>query len=185
MEYLDILNENGEKTGIVKERKAVHSNGDLHGTVHIWIARKKPSGKGFQILLQKRCKTKDSHPGCFDTSSAGHIEAGGEPCESALRELKEELGIEASEKELLYLFSQRTHNEGVFYGKKFIDNQISHVYLFKREVKISSLKLQRSEIETVMWMDYEAVYKKLKASDKGYCINIEEFEKLGNILYEK
>lgn len=36
---------------------------------------------------------KESFPGRFDTSSAGHIQAGDEPLESALRELHEQCKI--------------------------------------------------------------------------------------------
>ena len=56
--------------------------------------------KGYDLLLQKRSKEKDSFPGCYDISSAGHISAGDEPLETALRELEEELGIKAEPEQL-------------------------------------------------------------------------------------
>ena len=46
---------------------------------------------------------KESFPGLFDTSSAGHIPSGSDPIESALRELLEELGIEATEEQLSFV----------------------------------------------------------------------------------
>ena len=55
---------------------------------------------GYDLLLQKRSKEKDSFPGCYDISSAGHISAGDEPLETALRELEEELGIKAEPEQL-------------------------------------------------------------------------------------
>ena len=99
-EYFDIRDENGKITGEVKERSLVHQDGDLHGTVHIWVVRK--TKKGYDVLLQKRSAEKDSFPGCYDISSAGHVEAGFDYKESALRELQEELGITAAEEELDY-----------------------------------------------------------------------------------
>ena len=69
----ELLDENGNKTGRIKERSLVHEDGDIHGTVHIWIRRK--TEKGYDLLLQKRSKQKDSFPGCYDISSAGHISA--------------------------------------------------------------------------------------------------------------
>lgn len=39
MEMLDIVDENGEPTGIIKERSKVHAEGDLHRTSHVWIVR--------------------------------------------------------------------------------------------------------------------------------------------------
>ena len=56
MEFFDILDENGNKTGKIKERSLVHEDGDIHGTVHIWIRRK--TEKGYDLLLQKRSKEK-------------------------------------------------------------------------------------------------------------------------------
>ena len=38
-EYFDILNPDGTPTGKIKERNAVHHDGDLHGSVHIWLFR--------------------------------------------------------------------------------------------------------------------------------------------------
>ena len=86
-EYFDLRREDGSKTGVVKERALVHRDGDLHGTAHVWILR--PSGSGFDVLLQKRSMEKDAYPGCWDISSAGHLPAGSDFRESALRELGE------------------------------------------------------------------------------------------------
>ena len=83
----------GIPTGKMVFRDIAHSEGILHRTAHVWVV--KPSYYGFSILLQKRSMEKDSFPGQYDTSSAGHIPAGGELKPSALRELKEALGIEA------------------------------------------------------------------------------------------
>ena len=75
LELFDILNEDGSKTGVVKERSVAHREGALHGTVHIWIVRENDKS-GYDVLLQKRSDNKDSYPGCYDISSAGHISAG-------------------------------------------------------------------------------------------------------------
>lgn len=100
MEMLDIVDENGMPTGEVVSRKKAHAEGIRHRTAHVWLVRSR-DGK-IQILLQKRCQQKDSWPGCYDISSAGHIPAGVDFIPSALRELKEELGVEAAPEELLF-----------------------------------------------------------------------------------
>ena len=99
MEILDVVDETGAPTGETVERAEAHREGVRHRTSHVWIARNR-NGR-IQLLLQKRCMQKDSFPGCYDISSAGHIPAGGEFASSALRELKEELGITAEEKDLI------------------------------------------------------------------------------------
>ena len=84
MEMLDIVDENGIPTGQTVERILAHTEGIRHRTSHVWIAREKDGG--IQILLQKRSDSKDSYPGCYDISSAGHIPAGQDFIPSALRD---------------------------------------------------------------------------------------------------
>ena len=83
MEYLDIVDENGVPTGKTAERTAAHKQGLRHRTSHVWILRER-AGK-VEVLLQKRSQNKDSFPGCYDISSAGHIPAGVDFIPSALR----------------------------------------------------------------------------------------------------
>ena len=148
MELLDIVDENGIPTGEVVEREKAHREGVRHRTSHVWIARKR-DGR-VEILLQKRSQDKDSHPGCYDISSAGHIPAGVDFIPSALRELKEELGIEANPEELIYCGVRKGMYEDVFYGRRFVDNQISNVYLlWKNDLEIEEYTIQESEIESI------------------------------------
>ena len=102
MEYLDIRNEDGSLTGRVKERSLAHRDGDLHGTAHVWLVRKNCLGR-WEVLLQKRSADKDSFPGVYDVSSAGHLPAGEDFRKSAVRELKEELGISAGPEQLSFI----------------------------------------------------------------------------------
>ena len=74
MEILDIVDKNGIPTGKTVDRETAHAQGIPHRTSHVWIVRRK--GKKLQVLLQKRSEQKDSYPGCYDISSAGHIPAG-------------------------------------------------------------------------------------------------------------
>jgi len=181
MELFDVIDQNGAKTGIKKERGVVHREGALHATSHIWIARKNKKS-GYDILLQKRSANKDSHPGCYDISSAGHIAAGDEPLESALRELKEELGIVAEPEQLKEIGVQYKNYEGEFYGKPFRDNQRSLLYLYQETVDIEQLRLQKSEIESVIWMDYQEALQAIRENTIKHCIYEEEFQKVGKAL---
>ena len=90
MERLDIVDQNAQPIGLTIDRDTAHAEGIRHRTSHVWILRRR--GGCVEILLQKRSKTKDSFPGCYDISSAGHIPAGMDFVPSALRELKEEYG---------------------------------------------------------------------------------------------
>lgn len=181
MEMFDIIDENGIPTGLIKERGVVHREGALHATSHIWIARENQKS-GWDILLQKRSSGKDSHPGCYDISSAGHVCAGDEALDSALRELQEELGIAASPEHLKEFGVQFKNYEGEFYGKPFRDRQRSILYLYTEPVDETALTLQESEIESVIWMDYAEALQAIRKNTMKHCIYEEEFCKLGKAL---
>ena len=70
--------------GVRKPRGDVHRDGDWHRSVHIWIA----DGDG-RLLCQLRGLDKDTHPGRWDVSCAGHITAGDGSLDTAARELEE------------------------------------------------------------------------------------------------
>ena len=99
-EIFDIIDTQGNPTGETVTREKAHAEGIPHRTAHIWIIREKYGRR--EVLLLKRSMNIDSFAGKFDTSSAGHIQAGDEPLESALRELGEELGIQATPEQLVF-----------------------------------------------------------------------------------
>lgn len=118
-------------------------------------SREKPDGS-HEVLLQKRSSRKDSFAGCYDISSAGHIPAGDGYLQSARRELKEELGITASEEELEFAGFFESQYEGDFYGKPFINREKAAVYVYRRPGGGgTALELQADEVESVRWWDLE------------------------------
>ena len=167
-EYLDIVDESGQPTGHIISRDAAHMDGILHRTAHVWVVRK--TGRGYEILLQKRSEEKESFPGLYDTSSAGHIPAGDEPLESALRELKEELGIAAASDKLHYAGSFRIQYEKEFHGRMFRDKEVTWVYVYEKPVDISALQLQESEVSEVRWFDLDEVWDEIKTDRSRFCV---------------
>lgn len=174
MEQFDIVDENGQPIGETVERTFAHENGIRHRAAHIWIARKGEGG--WQVLLQKRSMDKDSFPGMLDTSSAGHIQAGDEPLESAIRELFEELGIAAQKEELHFAGMFQIYFEKPFHGRLFKDYEIAYVYIYTNAVEIEQLTLQKEEVETVAWFDLEDVYQACQRHDERFCVPIEGLE---------
>ncbi len=181
MELLDVLGPDGEKSGKVSERGVVHREGALHATAHVWVARERESGR-FDLLLQKRSQDKDSYPGCYDISAAGHIESGGNPLDAALRELEEELGICAEESQLQYVGKCQSEFQGIFHGKPFLNHEISSVYLYREPVDISRLKLQESEVDAVRWMDAAACQQGVWNNSFLNCIEEKELTMLCTYL---
>lgn len=182
MELLDIVDENGIPTGEIIERGKAHELGVLHRTSHVWIVRQK-DGR-LQVLLQKRSAKKDSFPGCYDISSAGHIPAGAEFIPSALRELKEELGYEAAAKELIYCGQRRIHYEREFHGRLFRDNQISNVYALWLDREPDAFTLQSDEVSEVVWFDFADCVSMVKQNRIPNCILPEELKMVAKGVYE-
>ena len=168
MEYFDVCDETGRPTGEIVERGAAHRNGIRHRTAHVWVVRRE-AGR-WQVLLQKRSMNKDSFPGKYDTSSAGHIPAGDAPLESPLRELAEELGIRATPEQLHYAGAFDIRYEKVFHGRLFRDNELSHVYVYMEPVEIDDLTLQAAEVSRVDWFDVETTWAELPAWRDVFCI---------------
>jgi len=89
-ELLDVVDME-DKVIDVRTRGDVHRLGLMHRSVHILIFNT-PG----ELFIQKRSMSKDSNPGLWDSSAAGHLESGEDYLDCAIRELGEELGIEVA-----------------------------------------------------------------------------------------
>jgi len=176
MELIDIVDESGIPTGEIIDRAVAHRTGVRHRTTHIWIVRKR--NEKVEILLQKRAKHKDSFPGCYDISSAGHIPAGVDFVSSGLRELEEELGFTISPDELIECGLHCIFAENEFHGIPYVDNQVAKVFLLWKDKEVEELTLQEEEIESAMWMDFEACKEAVRNQTIPTCIDIAELELL-------
>ncbi len=91
-------------------RAVVHGDNLLHRAVHILLFN-----EAGEVFLQKRSLLKDRHPGVWDSSAAGHVDAGEEYDAAADRELAEELGVECHLERILKLpASERTGQEFIW-----------------------------------------------------------------------
>ena len=174
-ELLDIVDEEGLPTGKTVDRETAHRDGIRHRTSHVWLVRLGPFGE-MQVLVQKRAADKDAFPGCWDISSAGHIPAGDDWVASALRELKEELGLEARPEDLVYLGKRSVKHDGVFHGKPFHNRQISAVFVLRCDKRAAEFKIQESEIESVEWTDLDDCIEAVRKNALPNCISLSELK---------
>ncbi|HEX7419178.1 MAG TPA: NUDIX domain-containing protein [Thermoanaerobaculia bacterium] len=139
---IDVLDADGSSTGRTKPKPHIHRDGDLHRSVHVWIIT--PDDR---ILVQRRAAVKENNPGLWDVSCAGHISAGESAIDAAIREAEEELGIALESDELKHVATLREHS--VLNGGTYIDNEIHEIFVVRREVDLSSLRLQPEEVDDV------------------------------------
>ncbi len=157
MEWLEVCDENGTLSGTVETRETIHKKGLLHRTVHIWLYKKN------EVLLQKRANGKDSHPGLWDISAAGHVDIGETPVDAAIREIKEELGITVEKNALQYVETKRLNL--VSQNGKFIDREITALFLCLFEGAIGELSPESTEVEALRFVPTGTFRKQLEDGD--------------------
>ena len=89
IEYWDIYDENRNKTGRIYRRGDEMQSGDYHLVIHVCIFNSKN-----ELLIQRRHPDKIGWPGIWDISAAGSALQDEDSRMAAIREVKEELGIE-------------------------------------------------------------------------------------------
>ena len=143
-ELVDVLSFDGNPIG-VKDKRDVHRDGDWHRAAHIWIVDED------RVLLQRRALVKESWPGLWDISVAGHVSAGERPIEAAVREAREELGLDIHPATLRHLGTLRYH-----YALRddYIENEFHDVYLLRSAVDAAELTLDPLEVAEVRWVPH-------------------------------
>jgi isopentenyldiphosphate isomerase len=177
-EYLDVLDENGNKTGKKKLRSEVHRDGDWHLATHVWIV----NSKG-ELLIQKRSANKDSSPGLWDISSVCHVVAGEDATQAAIRETQEELGISLSGNELKQMLSYKrgkSHDNG-----QFVNNGFFEVFLVEKDIEVQDINFQQDEISEVKYIPFQELEERIKDDDRQYVDHPEEYKKLFEVLHKK
>ncbi len=137
MEFWDILDENGIKTGKIVQRGETMGQDEYHLVVNVWI--KNNNG---EFLITKRTPNKNMLPNMWETTcGAAIIDEDG--LKATLREVKEEIHIDLSPTNGKCLFKlKRQHND----FPDFVD-----VWLFKEEVDIKEVIYQPEEVCGAKW----------------------------------
>lgn len=142
MEIIDLYNGKREKLN----KTFIRENGDPEDgeyklSVHVWIL----NSKG-EILIQKRKENLKRNPGKW-AFTGGIVDAGETSLEGAMRESKEELGIDIDKDKIELLLSfKREHG--------FVD-----VWLVKDDIEINKLILQKTEVSEVKWVSIKELSK--------------------------
>ncbi len=152
-EIFDIVNDDDMVIGQEK-RSVVHRTGMLHRGVHVCLST--PDGR---LLIQRRSENRRNSPGTLDLSVSEHVKAGEEYEAAAQRGLKEELGLEGLDLELIVTFRMN-------YGPN--DNEISR--LFRGHLADPSrVKFDQEEVASVGLASLEELHRWLDEGSHPFC----------------
>jgi isopentenyldiphosphate isomerase len=161
-EYVAIWNPEGQPTGKSCLKDEAHQKGWFHPTVHVWFYTTSPS-----LLLQKRSLSKQTFPGLWDVSVAGHVSYEESILEGALREVKEEIGLDIQAQDLHQIDIRKNINR---FENGITDCEFQHVFLVKLEKGVSQLCLQETEVDDIRLFSFEELKKCIRQEHPDYNI---------------
>lgn len=148
MEIFDLYDRNGTKLNKTMERGGSNGNGEYHMVTHIWFRNSKN-----QYLIQQRNKQEDLVPYQW-AATGGAILQGETSIEGTLREVREELGLELKEEDLILVKR--------YYITHPISNYITDLYLVKMDIDLSTLRLDPTEVKAVGYKTMEEIKTMVK-----------------------
>lgn len=138
-ELLAVYNELGERTDKIVLRGAKDESfapNERIGVALIYI-----ENSNNEFLIQKISKQK----GGIYSSTAGHIRYNETPLETIIREVKEELGIDISNENIVDL------------GHLVVDFPVRFIFYLKKDIDLNDIILQKEEVESVSYMSEEEI----------------------------
>lgn len=150
MELWDIYDENRKLKGYTWIRGPLQP-GDYHIIVNVWIRN-----SNGEYLITKR--TPNKKWGNYWECTGGSAVAGDDSLTTALKEVKEEAGIDLIPEngKMIYTYNRiKTHGHPDF----------CDVWLFKQDFDISEVVFQEGETCDAMWASKEKINEMLKSGD--------------------
>lgn len=144
MELIQIVDENGNFTGQILDKDEAHDKNLLHNEIAVFVINDNK-----QVLLQKRSANKRFNPNKWGLCS-GHVDANESLEDAAIREIKEEIGLDVTKEDL--------HK----YGEKELtlretNSHIIYFYYIKTNKNANEFTIQTEELSEVKWFDIDDV----------------------------
>lgn len=145
-ELFDLVDAANRPLGAAKPRHLVHRDGDWHRAIHVWVF-----DAAGRLLLQRRSATKDLYPNVWAVSVGGHVDAGEDYLQTALREMWEELGWRAAAEDLTILSNYACEER---YGD-LIDREHMRTYTYRLPVSLDQLRPDPEEVVELRFFTWD------------------------------
>jgi len=142
MEYWDLYDKDRKKLSKIVERGNKLQDDEYHLVINAWIKNEKN-----EYLISQRAATK-SHPLMWECTG-GSVLQGESPIDAAIREIKEELGIDVDKSKGVLIGSTLRYYWGC--------PDILDVYVFESNVKMEDIVYQKEEVCKVMWASVDQI----------------------------
>ena len=153
-EYFDVLESNGAYENKIASREECHQKGLWHKAIALIII----SEDNKKVLLQQRSANKKLWPNLWDFSAGGHVLAGELGYQAAIRETKEELGIEVEKSSLEFIGA--TISEDI--KNDIINRHFNEFYVVHKNIDIKDITLQKDEVQDIKWIDINQLINRIK-----------------------
>lgn len=174
-ELLDVVDEKNVLTGKNALRSKIHSEGIWHRVVHIYLFRKNENG--IEFLVHLRSLNKDLSPNCWDTRFGGHIKSGSTVEEGVRVELKEEVGLDTKDYNVI---------EGTWYKRDgFPNREFTKVYYLEYRNNLSELVFSDGEVQEVKWMGSKDIKIAIEKNPEKWAANLDGFIDVLDYLMRK
>ncbi len=175
-ELIDVLDEFGNKTGIVKKKSDIKRDGDFHRAISVIIF-----DEDNNVLLQKRSSSKKIFANLWSIFLKGHIQAGETPIDACIREINEEVGLIANPDNLKYLYTlYEEHIDNDYIERIFFDT-----FFLRMKFKFSDITIQEEELSDVKLIPIDEVFSLFDNNDPSLVPNYEDYKKITRILKNK
>ena len=153
MEVVDKLNKRKEPLNKKSDRYE-RIDGEYCQYVHVCIMNDKN-----EFLLQKRSPSKKIYPNMW-SQTGGAVDSGETSLQGALREVKEELGIDLNKENMEFMLSfKRFHS--------FVD-----VWLAKQNIDLKDVVIQKEEVSDVKWVSKDAFKNMINDKEVSGSVNL-------------
>lgn len=139
--------------------------GEYKQSVHVWIINNKE-----KLLIERRSFNMRKNPGKW-AFVGGVPDTGETSLEGAIREVKEELGIELKQRDIELLISLKREHD-------FVD-----VWIAKDDTELEDIIMQESEVSEVKWVSIDELEKLINNGEFVPSINL-YYELFKKLLYK-